>query len=291
MSILKKKTGNHPVEKMTLPKEIAKVGNGNLTNKMLVKVKCGGVMWTGAAEAFDAMYDAALAAGHKLRNIGDYRPFNGQLSMFMDRYDKKPTGRSPEITRTYEGKTWYLKKGKSPSGTPGTSNHGFGLAIDLAIDAKGKIASIGGTKAYDWMCENAPNYGFYLQGAPTRSDGKPNPEYEAWHWQYCLGDKKAPALSGAAPVAVVAAPTAPAPAPAEQKAEDPSNDKVLNVGDAGQEVVRLQKLLKKKGVYSGKPTGTFDAATGEAVKKFKQSKGLSADTRAGAKVFALLQMK
>lgn len=289
MSILNKKGGNHPVQKMVLPKEVEKVGNGKLTPKMMKKVKCGGVMWNGAADAFNAMYDAALAAGHKLRNIGDYRPFEGQLSMFMDRYDQKPTGRKPEITRNYQGKTWYLKKGKAPSGTPGTSNHGFGLAIDLAIDVKGKIVSIGGTKAYQWMCDNAPNYGFYLQGAPTKADGKANPEYEAWHWQYCIGDKTAPAFSGAAPAPI----SAPAPAvPVEQqKAADPSNDKVLSVGSKGPEVIELQKLLKKKKFYTGKVDGDFGKVTEAAVNKFKASKGLRADGRVGAKTFALLRMK
>jgi hypothetical protein len=293
MSILNKNKGTHPVAKMILPKEVEKVGNGKLTDKMMKKVKCGGVMWGGAADAFNAMYDAALAAGHKLRNIGDYRPFEGQLSMFMDRYDQKPTGRKPEITRTYQGKTWYLKKGKSPSGTPGTSNHGFGLAIDLAVDAKGKIANIGGTKAYTWMCENAPSYGFYLQGAPTKADGKANPEYEAWHWQYCIGDAKAPALSGAAPVAAVAAPVeTPAPAPvAEQKASDPTNDKVLAIGSKGPEVVELQKLLAKKKFYEGKADGDFGKVTEAAVNKFKAAKGLKADGRVGGKTFALLRMK
>ena len=292
MSILKKNKGNHPVAKMVLPKEVAKVGNGKLTPKMMKRVKCGGNMWVGAADAFNAMYDAALAAGHKLRNIGDYRPFDGQLSMFMDRYSDKQTGRKPEITRTYQGKKWYLKKGKSPSGTPGTSNHGFGLAIDLAIDNKGKIQAIGGTKAYAWMCENAPSYGFYLQGAPTRPDGKANPEYEAWHWQYCLGDGVAPAMSGSAPAAPAPAPAAPAPAPAApQKAADPSNDVVLTVGSKGPEVVELQKLLAKKKFYKGKADGDFGPVTGEAVKKFKASKGLKADTRVGAKTFALLRMK
>jgi D-alanyl-D-alanine dipeptidase len=289
MGILNKKGGNHPVQKMILPKEVEKVGNGKLTDKMMKKVKCGGVMWHGAADAFNAMYDAALAAGHKLRNIGDYRPFEGQLSMFMDRYDQKATGRKPEITRTYQGKTWYLKKGKSPSGTPGTSNHGFGLAIDLAIDSKGKIANIGGTKAYDWMCENAPSYGFYLQGAPTKADGKANPEYEAWHWQYCIGDKQAPALSGAAPAP---APVVAAPAPVEQqKAADPSNDVVLAVGSKGPEVVELQKLLTKHKLYSGKADGDFGKVTEAAVNKFKAAKGLKADGRVGAKTFALLRMK
>lgn len=292
MSILKKKGGNHPVAKMILPKEVEKVGNGKLTEKMKKKVKCGGVMWTNAADAFNAMYDAALAAGHKLRNIGDYRPVEQQLSMFKERYSEKPTGRKPEITRNYNGKTWYLKKGMAPSGTPGTSNHGFGLAIDIAVDNKGKIVSIAGTKAYQWMCENAPSYGFYLQGAPTKPDGKPNPEYEAWHWQYCIGDKVAPALSGAAPAIAPAPAPAAVPAPAEQqKAADPSNDIVLTVGSKGPEVVELQKLLAKKKYYSGKADGDFGKVTEAAVNKFKAAKGLKADGRVGAKTFALLRMK
>lgn len=290
MGILNKKGGNHPVAKMVLPKEVEKVGNGKLTPKMMKKVKCGGMMWNNAADAFNAMYDAALAAGHKLRNIGDYRPFEGQLSMFMDRYEQKPTGRKPEITRNYQGKTWYLKKGKAPSGTPGTSNHGFGLAIDIAVDHKGKIVSIAGTKAYAWMCENAPSYGFYLQGAPTKADGKANPEYEAWHWQYCIGDKVAPALSGAVPVPAPAPAAAPAPVE-QQKAADPSNDVVLAVGSKGPEVVELQKLLAKKKLYTGKADGDFGKVTEAAVNKFKAAKGLKADGRVGAKTFALLRMK
>lgn len=292
MSILNKKAGNHPVAKMILPKEVEKVGNGKLTDKMMKKVKCGGVMWTGAADAFNAMYDAALAAGHKLRNIGDYRPVEQQLSMFKERYSDKPTGRKPEITRTYEGKKWYLKKGMAPSGSPGTSNHGFGLAIDLAADAKGKIVGIGGTKAYAWMTENAPNYGFYLQGAPTKPDGKANPEYEAWHWQYCIGDKKAPALSGVTPAAASAPAPDAVPTPVSSpKAADPSNDVVLAVGSKGPEVVELQKLLAKKKIYSGKADGDFGKVTEVAVNKFKASKGLKADGRVGAKTFALLRMK
>jgi murein L,D-transpeptidase YcbB/YkuD len=168
------------------------------------------------------------------------------------------------------------------------------LAIDLAVDAKGKIVGIGGTKAYAWMTQNAPNYGFYLQGTPTKSDGKANPEYEAWHWQYCIGDKQAPALSGSAPAPapVVAPAPAPAPVPVEQqKAADPGNDKVLSVGSKGPEVVELQKLLKKRKFYAGKVDGDFGKVTEASVNKFKAAKGLKADGRAGAKVFALLRMK
>jgi peptidoglycan hydrolase-like protein with peptidoglycan-binding domain len=40
-----------------------------------------------------------------------------------------------------------------------------------------------GGKCFEWMCANAPKYGFYLQGNNAASK-----EFEAWHWQYALGD-------------------------------------------------------------------------------------------------------
>jgi peptidoglycan hydrolase-like protein with peptidoglycan-binding domain len=142
------------------------------------------------------MYDAALAAGFKLKNVGDYRSFQGQLSMFMDRYVTTDTGTG--VTRQYEGKTWWLKKGKAPSAAPDPtglkgSNHGWGLAIDLGYDVNGKLTSMGG-KCFEWMCTNAPKYGFYLQGNNAASK-----EFESWHWQYALGDGS-PDGSVAAPV-------------------------------------------------------------------------------------------
>jgi LAS superfamily LD-carboxypeptidase LdcB len=177
---------------MVLPAEIVKVGNGNLTPKMMKKVKTGGQMWKPAADAFNRLYADALAAGYKLRNVGDYRPISGQEAMFNDRYSLKDLGRKPQVTRTYKGKTWYLKPGKSPSGVPGTSNHGFGLAIDLGYEKGGALVSMGG-KCFDWMCENAPRYGFYLQGSDPKS-----PEFEAWHWQYVCGDKPPAIMTTAA---------------------------------------------------------------------------------------------
>ena len=142
-------------------------------------------MHTPAAQQFNKMYNAALAAGFKLRNVGDYRSFASQLAMFRDRYVLENTGTG--VTRTFEGKTWHLKRGKAPSATPDPtglrgSNHGWGLAIDLGYEANGRLTSMGG-ECFKWMCANAPKYGFYLQGNNAASK-----EFEAWHWQYCLGD-------------------------------------------------------------------------------------------------------
>ena len=180
----------YPCIKVTLPSAFNGLKNGQLPEHMLARVKTGGRMYAPVAEEFNKMYDAALAAGHKLRNVGDYRSFQSQLNMFLDRYSTTDMGRSPQVRRSYDGKYWYLKPGKAPSAVPDPtgkrgSNHGWGLAIDLAYeDGAGRLRGMGGA-CFDWLCENGPKYGFYLQTSDRRSK-----YWEAWHWQYCLGDAK-----------------------------------------------------------------------------------------------------
>jgi len=66
-----------------------------------------------------------------------------------------------------------LKPGQAPCSTPRNSNHGLGIAIDVA-NASGKI--------FDWMIANASTYGWYLQTGDPKKPG-----FESWHWQYTLG--------------------------------------------------------------------------------------------------------
>lgn len=189
----------YPYKKLVLPSALKSQINGKLDKSLLARVKTGGKMYKDAATAFNAMYNAAKAAGITLRNIGDYRSYEGQLAMFLDRYEPaKPNDKrlanKRTVTRKFDGKTWILKKGKAPSAAPDPtgktgSNHGWGLAIDLAVEGKkGQIVALAADKkALRWMCANAPLYGFYLQGSDPRS-----PEFEAWHWQYVMGDSKPP---------------------------------------------------------------------------------------------------
>jgi LAS superfamily LD-carboxypeptidase LdcB len=166
-----KKASKYPYKKLVVPAGLQGVENGKLSGKILRPVKCGGQMYVEAAEAFNRMYDQATLSGIKLRNVGDYRSFDAQLQLFKQRYSTDDGGRKPQVTRTWDGKTWYLRPGMSPSSTPGKSNHGLGLAIDLDVTT---------AKVLDWLCTNAPTFGFYLQ-----SDDPSSPEFEAWHWQFC----------------------------------------------------------------------------------------------------------
>ena len=183
-----------PYKKLVVPSGLKGQINGRLDKNLLVRVKTGGKMYKEAAVAFNKMYSAALAAGIQLRNIGDYRSYDGQFAMFIDRYEvakpKDPRlGKKNTVARKFDGKTWILKKGRAPSATPDPtgksgSNHGWGLAIDLAVEGKGGniVGMASAPKAFKWLCENAPTYGFYLQGSNMKS-----PEFEHWHWQWCDG--------------------------------------------------------------------------------------------------------
>ncbi len=172
----------YPYKKLVLPKELTKVENGKLDAKVLNKVKCGGIMFHTAAVKFNEMYDAAIKDGIKFKNVGDYRSADAQLKLFKERYrlaedrdwadKKKGILVDPDrVKRSYDGQTWLLRNGFAPCSSPQKSNHGYGLAIDLDVTNK---------KTLEWLCANAPDFGFYLQ-----SDDPSSREFEAWHWQYC----------------------------------------------------------------------------------------------------------
>jgi LAS superfamily LD-carboxypeptidase LdcB len=60
---------------------------------------------------------------------------------------------------------------------PGTSNHGWGLAIDLAEKVNGKAVSIS-PRSVKWLIKHAAQYGFCAEA-----------QSEPWHWRYFTGDK------------------------------------------------------------------------------------------------------
>jgi peptidoglycan hydrolase-like protein with peptidoglycan-binding domain len=258
---------NYPYMKLVLPSALSQHKNGQLPPNLLAKVNTGGQMYAPVAAWFNKMYDAALAAGHKLRNVGDYRSFEGQLSMFMDRYSTTDQGRSPQVTRQYEGKTWYLKPGKAPSAAPDPtgkkgSNHGWGLAIDLGYDQNGKIASFAlNSPSFIWMCENAPKYGFYLQTADTKSK-----EWEAWHWQYCLGDKSPDGTTAPA-----AQPLADAHNAGNNAMEFKYPGSPVKLGSKGTAAMLVQSVI------GAKADGDFGPKSVEALKNWQAANGLKAD--------------
>jgi hypothetical protein len=62
--------------------------------------------------------------------------------------------------------------------TPGTSNHGWGLAVDLC-SAESRTSTV-----LTWLFDNAPLYGW--ENPPWAQRGGSGP-YEPWHWEYVPG--------------------------------------------------------------------------------------------------------
>jgi cell wall-associated NlpC family hydrolase len=85
------------------------------------------------------------------------------------------------ITDSYRGYATQVRLyGEKPAlaAVPGTSNHGWGLAVDLC----GGIDSYG-TAQYAWMLAQAGRFGFVH---PTWADPG-NGREEPWHWEYAAG--------------------------------------------------------------------------------------------------------
>lgn len=176
----------YPVMDIVMPSDLTGQQNGKLDPKLLRTVNApAGQMHHMAATAWNCLQLAAFFAGIELKHVGAYRSYDRQLAMFNERYSATPTGRTPEVTRTFEGKKYFLKKGVAPSSTPGGSNHGWGLAIDVA-DASGKRLDwmIGDQSKPFGMGSPVVQYGFSWEVKDPK-----NPNAEAWHIRYCTGDK------------------------------------------------------------------------------------------------------
>jgi hypothetical protein len=103
-----------------------------------------------ASLALDKLIVAAEAAGIPVKINSAYRTVPDQQRVYNDNC---PGGIC-----------------KIPTATPGTSNHGFGLAVDFATPGLKKIKP--GDKLYEWLIINGPSYGFNRI------------ESESWHWEY-----------------------------------------------------------------------------------------------------------
>ncbi|MFW6090758.1 MAG: M15 family metallopeptidase [Actinomycetota bacterium] len=106
-----------------------------------------------AAAAFVAMNAAYLEdTGHHLCVTDSYRSLDQQYSL---------KARKPFL-----------------AATPGTSNHGWGIALDLSCGAE----TFGGA-AHRWLEQHGADYGWVNPAWARPNGSKPEP----WHWEYRPG--------------------------------------------------------------------------------------------------------
>jgi LAS superfamily LD-carboxypeptidase LdcB len=171
-----------PVEPMRMPADLHGVENGKLSSKLLTNILPSGKLHHYAAESWQRLQQQAAFEGLTLTQVGDYRPMSQQEHLFLLRMRKYPDAkRTVQTTRTWNGETWYLHTG-APVATPGTSNHGWGLAIDVALRVNGRAIPITAKPDGAWrtglkfLRKVAPGLGWSweLQSEP-------------WHIRYVLG--------------------------------------------------------------------------------------------------------
>lgn len=237
-----------------LPADLKGIEPGKLPAHLLRPIEAGGKLHWLAAAAYSAMKEAAKTEGLELKptSSGDlYRTYESQLAGFKTRYVLEPVvGTS---TKTFEGKTWYLKKGMAMLATPGKSQHNLGLAVD--------IASASEPKRLNWLIANVKKFGFSWEVVPS----------EPWHLRYVDGDTPPAAVAEWMTKNNWSKPAGSSAAPS-----------------ARGEHTALQEALKAKGFYKGNIDGLMSPALQESVKAFKVANNLNADSVVGPKVKELL---
>lgn len=182
-----------PTVKVSLPSNLRGVSNGNLPNELLVAVsfpgRNGARLHYQAARSWYALADAcqkATGATLTVTSSADaYRSFDFQLTALLTRYYPVSyatyllTAKSKRRAYSYGGnKYWKLRDGMSPVATPGTSNHGLGIAIDVGVLlGSGNVVGIYGSIAWEWFYANVQKYGFSWEE-----------QTEPWHIRLVTGD-------------------------------------------------------------------------------------------------------
>lgn len=126
---------------------MSQVTNGRIPDRLLAPVgNTGLLMQEHAAAAMEAMLAAAKADGVVLTIGNSYRTYAKQV----------------EMRRRYEAGDGAL------AADPGTSNHGWGLAVDFNITPEN----------HAWLAANAAKFGY------SNPFGSHYGALENWHWEY-----------------------------------------------------------------------------------------------------------
>jgi hypothetical protein len=179
-------------EPVVLPSSLKGVPNGHLSSADLVPTFFPGYGWSSlvptARRCWDALVVLVKADTGKDLSVtpgGAYRSYDAQVSLFNQRMTTNVLlAAVPFVTRTWKGKKYYLRRGVSPCATPGTSNHGYGLALDASVWNGVKHVSVTTyPKVWESFTKWAPLCGFSWEGARPGQKG-----WEPWHVRAVKGD-------------------------------------------------------------------------------------------------------
>ncbi len=118
-----------------------------------------------------AMLDDALAQGIDIGVWSPYRSYDTQKMLFDRQVKKQIDNGVPEAEAEDKAATVVAR--------PGTSEHNTGLALDINCAND----SFETTKAFEWLKENAQDYGFIMRYSEEKQE-KTGVIHESWHWRF-----------------------------------------------------------------------------------------------------------
>ncbi len=182
----------YPVKAVSIPSSLGGVTNGKLPASLLVRPgfpgRPAGTLHRLAANAWLALAaEVAARFGETLTvtsTADAYRTYAQQEATFRNRYTTQVLAGRP--SKIWNGQRWYQKPGTAMAAVPGTSNHGWGLAIDTCLWRNNQAIGITANMAmFNWMLLNAFRFGLSWEA-----------QSEPWHLRYYAGDNVPPAVSG-----------------------------------------------------------------------------------------------
>lgn len=301
---------------------LAGLSNGRIPAFLLVEVGPKGQLLAPAARAFKALQFRCLGIGLYLTYTwgGCYRDFNGQLNLFLRRYEPvssvkywaTPRSRRKRwhIARDHGySSTYWVKKlvnGRYPAtaAAPGTSNHGWALAIDTAYDRDpsngwfdpADAAYIAAHPKWDEFQRLVIEFGFSFEL-----------QSEPWHIRYVAGDTAPRAVTDVENFIKMLNPGAPPePPPLPPVMWDPANGRfglwplntnkpAIRLGSKGDAVKYAQGVFRKEGILvHGRQVGVdgdFGPQTETAAEIFQRKYGLHVDGWIGKQTWAKIDQR
>lgn len=178
-----------PVYPVVMPSSLKTAQNGRLTMVNLKSVPFAGIGFGGlhplAARAWSALTVACIAetkAQLTVVSVADaYRNIALQERVFLQRYrpNYNPLTCVRTDSRRWGGRVWWKLRNVAPVASPGESNHGWGLAVDVGIWRSGPqvLPITSDPKVWSWLQANALSLGWSWES-----------QKEPWHIRYIDGD-------------------------------------------------------------------------------------------------------
>jgi hypothetical protein len=171
-----------PTTRVVLPSVVQGHENGKLPAALLRNFDGRGALLEIVSYGMQALHLQAWAdridgfGGIDTETVGRYRTYAQQETLFRSRYTTTVLAGRP--SKIWNGVRWYQKPGTAMAAVPGTSNHGWASADDVAEERTGDTTPDPmSDRQLAWMRDNAPSFGFGLES-----------RLERWHWHWTAGD-------------------------------------------------------------------------------------------------------